>query len=238
MRRFLALLLLILVAAAVGWWFYGDDVTWKSLLEQEQALRTAVQEHPVVSLAIGFVVYVMTSLIPGTTGKAILYGWLFGFWAALFIVSLALTIAAVISFLLGRYLLREYVVRRFAGWIDRVDNAVTREGPFYLITLRLLHAPYTLINYSSGATAMTTWTFSWTTLVGMLPGNLVFVLAGSRLPTLKHLTEKGIWSLVDLRLFAVLSVMALLPVVSRWLLHWYRGGEPIQPDSSGEGAVE
>lgn len=187
-----------------------------ALLAREAGVRQWVENHGVIAFASGLAVYIIASLIPGTTGKAILFGWLFGFWQGLVIVSTALTAAATISFLLARFVFYDWLREaRFKRLIGKMDHAFERDGGFYLVTLRLLHVPYTLVNYSAGATSVTTWTFIWTTWLGMLPGNAAFVLAGSQLPTASEIVERGIWSIVDLRVLAGLSIAAVLPLVAR-----------------------
>ena len=105
----LSFVVVLLVIAVIGWFAFGDKVSLDPILEQEDELRGYVQHHPFWSPLSGFVIYLALSLVPGTPGKSIIYGWLFGFWMALLISSSALTIAAVISFLVVRYLLREMV---------------------------------------------------------------------------------------------------------------------------------
>ncbi len=71
------------------------------LAQQEQRLRATVKAHGVASWLVGLAVYVVVSLVPGTGGKAMVFGWLFGFLPALAIVNLGLTAAAA-DFVYGR----------------------------------------------------------------------------------------------------------------------------------------
>ncbi|WP_442511470.1 TVP38/TMEM64 family protein [Novipirellula sp. SH528] len=208
---------LVLLIAVVGWWTWGDQVSLDPILEREDEFRTYVRHHPLWAPVVGFAAYLALSLVPGTTGKSIIYGWLFGFWLALFISSMALTVAAVISFLVVRYFLREIVEAKLSKVINAIDRAISRNGGSYLLSLRLVHAPYTLINYASGATKIPVTTFAWTTLVGMLPGTAVFVLAGAQLPTLRTMAEEGIWSMINVKLMVLLSLFAVVPIVTRWV---------------------
>jgi uncharacterized membrane protein YdjX (TVP38/TMEM64 family) len=185
------------------------------LVQHEQWLRQSIEQHPLVSFGVGLVVYTLVALIPGSTGKAILFGWLFGFWPGLAIVSVALTIAATLSFSLARYLLRDFVQRRLGIVVRQIDRSFERRGAEYLVTLRVLHVPYSLLNYAVGATGVSATTFAWTTLLGMFPGNVAFVLAGSQLPTLEGVFDAGMWSLIDLRVLAALSAAILIPVLAR-----------------------
>jgi len=198
----------------VAWIVVGDYVSWEEVQSREAQLRSYVQAHFNVAVVIGSVVYLLLSLVPGTAGKAVVYGWLFGFWVALPIVSICLTAAAVLTFLASRFLFREWARRKTSRLIKKMNQGIKHEGQaMLLLTLRLLHAPYSITNYASGATSVRTSTFAWTTFVGMLPGNIVFVLAGASLPDLDRLAKESPWSLIDWKLLVGFSMLALLPLI-------------------------
>ncbi|MEX0868001.1 MAG: VTT domain-containing protein [Pirellulales bacterium] len=222
--RLLPILILILVIAGV-WLALNYFGALETLVARESALRHLVANWPVASFVVGFCLYLLASLVPGTTGKAVVYGWLFGFWTGLVIVSLALALAAVIVCLVVRVLMQDVVHQRFETWIVRLNKGLAREGALYLVTLRLMHAPYSLTNYAAGATSVKLRTLGWTTLLGMLPGNIAFVLAGTHIPTLRTVVDDGPWSLIDVRLFAALSLLVLAPLAARWLVRFWRADE-------------
>lgn len=232
MKLRLWIFLLVLVLLSAVWWYFSGHLRLPVLIEQEDRLRESVERSPVVSFIVGFLIYTAASLVPGTGGKAIVCGWLFGFWSALLLVNGALSVAALITFLIVRYIFYDWVHRRFTAVVRRVDEALQRDGAFYLIMLRLVHAPYTLTNYAAGATDVPARTFWWTTQLGLIPGNAAFVLAGSRLPTLEQLAREGVWGLFDLPLWIALTVPALIPLAARWIIRRLRrnGSELYQDD--------
>lgn len=218
MKRRLIALSLFLVMLGLLYAVFHRFASVEEMVAYESRLRGYVDRYPVLSLVGGLIAYVLMSLIPGTGGKAIIAGWLFGFWGGLVVVNVGLTIAALITFYAVRYLFQDIVHERFSGLIRRVDQALQEDGPLYLLTLRLLHAPYTLTNYASGATMVEARTFWWTTQVGMLPGSIVFVLAGSQLPTLQEVIDQHPLRLVNVPMLIAVTLVALLPVGIRWLL--------------------
>ena len=76
----------------------------------------------------------------------------------------------------------------------KFNDALEREGPFFLFTLRLIPAvPFFIINAVMGPdTPIRTRTFWWVSQLGMLAGTAVYVYAGSRVPSLQTLAEKGV----------------------------------------------
>jgi len=99
-----------------------------------------------------------------------------------------------------------------------MNRHIEKEGVFYLLTLRFVHAPYSIVNPVSGASRVRVWTFFWTTLVGLLPVNAIWVYVGIRLPSLRELAISGPGALIDLPLIGALVVCAMLPVMIRRLV--------------------
>jgi len=214
--------LVILVSAAlllVGLaWYVNNRISFAQLAEQEVHARAYIALNPLRSFIVGFAIYAGLSLVPGTGGKGIVYGWLFGFWQALSIVTVGLALAAMTIFFLSRYLFREGIERRYTNPVALMNRHLAGEGAFYLLALRMAHAPYSIVNPISGASRVAPWTFFWTTAVGMLPANAIWVYVGVRLPSLHELASSGPGAFIDLPLIlAMLGCAALAPLI-RWLL--------------------
>lgn len=216
-----------------------EHASVEALVQRETQLRDAIAAHPINSWLIGFGVYFLASLVPFTGGKSAVFGWLFGFLPALLMIDGALTLAAIVTFLSCRYLVRDAVEARFAVHVERLNHHLERDGPFYLLFLRMAHAPYTFINYVSGALRVPTRTFAWTTLLGLLPGTAVFAFAGSRLPTLRELADQGPMRLLDPWLIVALVLTGLLPVLIRFVIRKCKalrgdGEDDLDVDNAGD----
>ena len=137
--------LVILVSAAILLtglaWYVNNQISLAELAEQEDRVRAYIALNPWRSFIVGFGIYAGLSLVPGTGGKAIVYGWLFGFWQAVTIVTVGLTLAAMTIFSLSRYLFRESIERRYANPVALMNKHLELEGAFYLLALRMAHAP-------------------------------------------------------------------------------------------------
>lgn len=206
----------VLLVGVVIWFLSREYLSLERLIEAERQLRRFIEIHPWRAFAFGFGAYVVVSVFPGTSGKSVVVGWFFGFWQALLMVTVALTIAGVCGFSVARYLLRRALRDRFRLPLERFDRALQREGVFYLLTVRLLHVPFTLVNYASGVSEVRLWTFTWTTLLGLVPSTMVFVGLGASLPSLNELRDEGVTSLVSPAVIAALVAMGMIP----WLVRW------------------
>mgnify|MGYP003381802576 CR=1 FL=1 len=210
-QRILATVGLIVVMAALGIVAHRySSLEW--LIAEETYLLSAVQANPVRSWLIGFTLYLGLSFIPGTAGKSVIAGWLFGFWAGVLMVDVALTAAAMATFFASRFIFRESIESRFGVQLDRLRRKMEQDAGFYLLSLRLLHTPYSALNYAAGATSIVpASTFLWTTQLGMLPSTMVFVCVGTRVPRLSVVAEKGPIALLDGPLIIALLATSLLP---------------------------
>jgi uncharacterized membrane protein YdjX (TVP38/TMEM64 family) len=182
----------VALAVAAAYYQFGDRLTLDSLAEQETSLRQYQTEHPLLVFVVAFLVYVtITGLsLPGAVALTLVYGWYFGFLPAVILVSFASTAGATTAFLLSRYLFRDAIQKRFGDQLTKFNEALEREGAFYLFTLRLIPAiPFFVINVVMGLTRIGTTTFWWVSQVGMFAGTLVFVYAGASIPSLSHLAD-------------------------------------------------
>lgn len=219
-RRFKALaILVVLVLSLVGiYCFQNDAFSLARIAGQEDRLRAWISEYGWGAFAVGFAFYTVASLVPGTAGKSIIFGWLFGFWQSLVLVNGALTLAALAAFFVSRYFFLDLVRRRYHTLADQLNEAWRRDGAYYLLTLRLSPMSYSFTNYASGATGVPVGTFWWTTHLGLLPKVAVYVFLGSQLPSLEILREQGIASLAHPSLFIALALLAFVPLGVRFVV--------------------
>ncbi len=202
------LLIGVIGLAAVVYVTLGEQLSLASLARHESQLRQFQAQQPALVYGAAFLVYVLvTSLsLPGAAGLTLVYGWYFGFWMTIPLVSFASTTGATLSFLMSRYLLRDWVHRRFGDYLRAVHRELENEGAFYLFTLRLIPAiPFFVINLVMGVTPIRASTFWWVSQLGMLPGTCVYIYAGAAVPNLQTLADQGI--------HAVLSPGQLIPLV-------------------------
>ena len=219
-RKLFTFVVAAVLLAALGW-YVSKYISLRELAEQESRIRAYILLYPWHSVFVGLGLYTALALVPGTAGKAIVYGWLFGFWQAVAIASIGLTAAAMAIFFLSRYLFQEGIERRYTAVVAVMNEHLKKEGAYYLLALRMAHAPYSIVNPISGASRIRAWTFFWTTAAGMLPVNTIWVYAGGRLPSLHELESNGPGLLVDLPLMLAVVACAVLPHLIRWLISRY-----------------
>lgn len=209
--------LLALIAAAIVSFFYFDLNTYLTLdgvKDRLGAFQATIDENPLVSGAVFFVLYVLVTALslPGAAIMTLAAGALFGLGLGLLIVSFASSVGATLAFLVARFILRGSVKKRFGEKLKKIDSGVEKQGAFYLFTLRLVPIfPFFLINLLMGLTSIKTWTFYWVSQVGMLAGTVVYVNAGTQLGQIDSVS-------------GILSVELILSFVLLGLFPWIAKG--------------
>jgi len=191
-----------------------------SLISRQAALQRVAGEQPVLVLGTAFLIYVaVTGLsLPGTALMTIVYGWLFGFWRAVPLVSFASTAGATIAFLMSRFLFRDAIQSRLGSRLAAFNQALAQEGAFYLLTLRLIpHVPFFLVNLVMGLTPIKTSTFWWVSQLGMLPGTCIYVYAGASIGNLDALRDKGFSGILTWQLALAFTLLGVFPLLVKAL---------------------
>ncbi len=108
-------------------------------------------------------------------------GILFGVWLGTIYVFIGATLGAILAFLVGRYLARNWVAKKIASndKFAAIDRAVGKEGLKIVVLTRLSPIfPFNLLNYAFGVTGVSIQDYIIGSL-GMIPGTLMYVYIGS-----------------------------------------------------------
>jgi len=208
-------LLIIAVAIVAFALFFALDLGQYFTLEAVKARQAEIDAwrtaHPWQAAGLFFVVYgaVAALSLPGAAVMTLAVGAVFGLLWGTLLVSFASTIGATLAFLVSRFLLRDWVQARFGERLRAVNAGVEKDGAFYLFTLRLVPLfPFFVVNLVMGLTPMRTRTFYWVSQLGMLPGTVVYVNAGTQLAQID--SAAGILSPALLGAFLLLGVFPLV----------------------------
>ena len=215
--------LLALLGLLVGLYLafdVGQYLDFAYLKARQQDLQNLYQAHPWQMLAGYFLLYLLITALslPGATVMTLAGGAIFGLWTGLLVVSFASSIGATLAFLVSRYLLRDWVQGRFGSSLEAINRGIEKDGAFYLFALRLVPAfPFFIINLVMGLMPIRTGTFYWVSQLGMLPGTLVYVNAGTQVARLESPSD-----ILSLPLILSFALLALLPFLGRSLLGMIR----------------
>ncbi|MBS0001649.1 MAG: TVP38/TMEM64 family protein [Thioalkalivibrio sp.] len=151
--------------------------------------------------------FVMLALLPiPMTLWILLGGSLFGPWGGTVLSLVSATLSAVLAFLIGRHLARDYMRSHAGPRVRRVMRGVEAEGWRFVAMTRLIPVfPFAPTNFALGLTGIRVSTYAWTTGITLIPNLVAYTWLG-------HATRQslaGAENLIQILLIA-LALIALL----------------------------
>ena len=215
------IMVVLAIGVAVTAFFYfdlGRFLSLQALKDNRDDLLSFTETHSAVAAALFVLTYVVVTglSLPGAVILTLAGGFLFGVvWGTLF-VNLGATTGATLAFLASRYLLHDWVERKFGKWLGPVQQGFAKNAFSYLLTLRLIPLfPFFVVNLVSGLTRMNVGTYVAATALGIIPGSFVYAYAGRQLGTINSL--KDIASPGVIGAFVLLGLLALVPsLYKKW----------------------
>ncbi len=214
--RWRQLLLIAAIALAVALFFalgLHRQLNLAALQRAHGALLEWRARSPLLVAGAYLLAYVLVTALslPGAAVLTLAGGAIFGLGLGTLLVSFASSAGALLAFLAARTLLRDLVRRRFGRQLAAIEAGVERDGVLYLLSLRLAPVvPFFLINLLMALTPMRAVSFYLTSQIGMLPGTLVYVNAGTQLAQLR-----GLGGILSPPLLGSLLLLALFPWLAK-----------------------
>lgn len=217
---------LLLIAAAIAALFLtgaNEYLSLDALRANEAVLRQAVADNFLLSLAIfvGVYIAVVTTYIPGASILTLTGGFLFGTWIGAGATVLGATIGALGAYALIRTAIGEPLRRKAeasGGLLKRLIDGFGGNAFSYVLSLRLVPAaPFWLVNAAAGVGSAPVRPYALATLLGIIPGTVIYSGIGAGLGELFRRGEKPnlsiifepqiLWPLVGL------AALSFLPAV-------------------------
>ena len=206
-------LYLVALLTLVIFFYYNNSLFEKTILDNIVNLEDYYIQSPIFFMFAYFVVYVVltTLSLPVALMLGLLSGFIFDLYSAILLISFASSFGATAAMLISRYLISDYINRRFSNEISLINNEVNEHGAYYLFALRMSPIfPFFVINAAFGLTKIRSLTFYLVSQLGMLPGTIIIILIGSEL---NDFLIKGSPFSIDLVLY--LTLLGLIPLLSK-----------------------
>jgi uncharacterized membrane protein YdjX (TVP38/TMEM64 family) len=183
--RFKHLLPLALLAAClVALWAFGlrQDLSWSSLARHQAELLAAVAARPFETGGAYVLIYIVlvACSVPEAAIVTVAGGLLFGTVLGGALAVIGASLGAVVLFLAARAAIVDLMAERAAPFMARIRPGIERDGFLYLLAIRLVPIfPFWLVNLAAAACGMRLIPFALATLLGIIPGTLVFAAIGA-----------------------------------------------------------
>ena len=219
-KRGMLLAVIVMLIAVFFMFDIGQYLTLESLKAHQQDLAEYIHSNWLQAFIVYFVIYVTATALslPGAIILTLGAGALFGLGFGLLLASFASTIGATLAFLVSRFLLRDWVKSTFSERIKAIDKGVEKDGPFYLLSLRLVPIfPFFVINLVMGVTSIKTVTYYLVSQVGMLIGTAVYVNAGTQLAEIEAVSD-----IVSRDLILSFVLLGIFPIIAKLMLNFIK----------------
>lgn len=183
-----------------------------------------IEANPVAGMFVFMLVYFVATVIfvPGsilTLAAGFVFANAFGLGVGLFLGTLAVFIGAsagaIVSFLLGRFLLRDWV-KGLAGKyavFEALDIALAEKGLRIMTLLRLSPIiPFNAVNYIAGVTSISFLNYC-IALFAILPGTILYVFLGASAGSLADSANSGDNMTVTIVVIVVGAVFGIFAIV-------------------------
>ncbi|KAL9181835.1 hypothetical protein ACHAXT_012178 [Thalassiosira profunda] len=200
-----------------------DATTTKNIQRGFQIFLEWIEDNILAGVFAFMGVYFVATVcfVPGsilTLGSGFVFGKAVGLGPGVALATAAVfvgaSLGAIASFLLGRYLLRDWVGRKLVekySIVKALDEALKQNGLKIFLLLRLSPIiPFNAINYIGGVTSVQLNHYSLA-LIGILPGTVLYVFIGA---TAGSLTESenavsGPWAIAAIVIGIVFGLLAV-----------------------------
>jgi uncharacterized membrane protein YdjX (TVP38/TMEM64 family) len=185
LARGLLPLVLVIVLAGIAYLAVGEGgISLEALVRHRATIDTFVSGHHLLALLAYIVLYVgaVALSLPGATFLTVAGGFLFGTVIGASAAVIGATLGATLIFLVARTALGEPLLRRAGPRANQLAKEFRDDAFSYLLFLRLVPAfPFFLVNLVPAFAGVGLAPFVTATALGIIPGAIVFALAGTGL---------------------------------------------------------
>ena len=179
------IIFLLLIISVFGLIFFSEWISFEALKENRAEIAEFRDKNftlSIISFWIFYVTLVVFSL-PGAAVASVSGGFLFGLGGGLIINVTAASTGATLLFVLVRYGVKSFNYNKSntfnSNIVFRIKNALTINQVSIMLILRLVPVvPFFLANILPALVGVRLFNFIWTTIIGIIPGGIVFTWIG------------------------------------------------------------
>ena len=211
----ISLLIILGIIYLIGMY---NPISMEFIINQHGQIKNIISEQPILSL-LGtiFIVVCMVSIMGPITPICIVAGFYFGFYEGLIISIVGETLGAIVVFLYGRYLFKEYFLKMLGERFSKLKNGFNKSAISYLMFIRVVGGtPFGVQNLLPAILDMKLRDYFIATFFGVIPWAYVLVSLGSGLSNIveaEQFESRMLFKAEYIAPLVVIAVIVMLPVV-------------------------
>ncbi|HMG50061.1 MAG TPA: VTT domain-containing protein [Inquilinus sp.] len=222
LRRWLPVAILLLGLATFFAFGLNRQVSLETLSRNEAEITGWVAANPLAA-AVLYVAALATAIAFALPASALLTaasGFLFGVWIGAMLSVLGGTLGAAVLFIAARTAFRDLFHARAGAALARLEEGFRRDGFSYVLFLRFVPIfPSWLVSSVSALLGMNPGRFALATMLGIIPGSLIFASIGADFGLLfKNGQTPDLGAIFQARTLLPLlglAILSLMPVLYR-----------------------
>ena len=178
--------ILLFIIAAFGLSFFSELINFEALKENRSDISGFRDENFILSIILFWLFYFLLVVfsLPGAAVASVSGGFLFGLNLGLLINVTAASTGATVLFILVRYGLKSFKYSQSNDFDNnfavKIKNGLIQNQVSIMLILRLVPlVPFFLANILPALVSVRLFNFIWTTVIGIIPGGIVFTWIGA-----------------------------------------------------------
>ena len=188
-------------------------LTLSNLQSTSASLKNFVDANPIRSffIAFGIMVFIYSLPLPAAALMSLTAGYVFNFSIGLLLVLSSSLLAAAMTFLVSRYIARDWLAEKFARYMDIIDREIEAHGFLYALGIRMVPGiPFIALNSTLGITKLRLSAFCLSTFLGTVPISAILVNAGGQFNNIQSMSD-----ILTPKLILSLLLLASFPIIVR-----------------------
>ena len=163
---------------------FDEYLSFEALRDHREDLLAWYEANQIMAIASFAILYalVVAFSVPGATWMTLAGGFMFGTVIASITIVISATVGALGIFLIARYAFADYFRAKTGQAGARMEKGFQENALSYMLFLRMVPLfPFWLVNLVPAFLHVPARTFVIGTFIGIIPGTIVFCLAGNGL---------------------------------------------------------
>ena len=221
-RSIILVISLLIVVGIVYLIGVYNPISIEFIINQHGQIKNIISEKPILSFTTTiFIVVFLVSIMGPITPICILAGFYFGFYEGLIILIIGETLGAVIVFLYGRYLFKEYFLKLLGERFSKFKEGFNKNAISYLMFVRVVGGtPFGVQNLLPAILDMKLRDYFIATIFGVIPWAYILVSLGNGLSNIveaEQFDSSMLFKAEYITPLIIIATIVLLPVLYKLL---------------------
>jgi|SaaInlV_135m_DNA_3_1039749.scaffolds.fasta_scaffold00985_4 uncharacterized membrane protein YdjX (TVP38/TMEM64 family) len=218
------ILFIFLLSVGLSLFYLREIINFPLFIGYQNQILIFVSNYFFLSLFVFILAYIIIIIfsIPGSLFMSLLGGYLYSTYLGGIINLLSATIGATLFFVFSNFLIsRSFQLEKFS-YYTKIKEGFAKNSFWYLLFFRLVPIfPFFIINIIAATLHIPIRTFIAASLIGMLPGSLIFAYVGNNLNIeIVNNDNFELSTLISSKIivvFVLLGITSLIPILfKKW----------------------